>query len=114
MKFYTTAKVYKNKILHKGYVNGRRFQEKVSYQPYLFATPGYQRSTDKETDTKYKNIEGQLVERIDFDSISDQGDFIKLCKDVGNFKIYGITNYEYLFLNDQYSGESCEYDSSLI
>jgi len=108
MKFYTTAMLFMNNILHQGYEDGRRFRERVPYKPYLFV------DSRKASDTKYKNIKGQPVERIDFDSIGDQRDFTRKYKDIDNFDIYGITNHPYLFLNDEYSGESCEYDSSLI
>ena len=108
MKFYTTAKLFQNKILHQGYKDGRRFREKVPYKPYLFV------DSRKASDTKYKNIKGQPVERIDFDSIGDQRDFTRKYKGIDNFDIYGITNHAYLFLNDEYPGESCDYDPSLI
>ena len=108
MKFYTTAKLFQNKILHQGYKDGRRFREKVPYKPYLFV------DSRKASDTKYKNIKGQPVERIDFDLIGDQRDFTRKYKGIDNFDIYGITNHAYLFLNDEYPGESCDYDPSLI
>jgi DNA polymerase elongation subunit (family B) len=97
-----------NNILHQGYEDGRRFRERVPYKPYLFV------DSRKASDTKYKNIKGQPVEKIEFDSIGDQREFSRKYKGIANFDIYGITNHPYLFLNDEYSGESCEYDSSLI
>jgi len=99
MKFYTTASLFMNNILHQGYEDGRRFRERVPYKPYLFV------DSRKASNTKYKNIKGRPVERIDFDSIGDQREFSRKYKDIDNFDIYGITNHPYLFLNDEYSGE---------
>ena len=108
MKFYTCVQLYKNKLMHRGFDNGRRFQEEVPYEPYLFVKG----NTNK--DTGYTNIKGQPVEKIHFESIHEQREFTKQYKNIPNFEMYGLTNHPYLFINDEYPGQSIDYDPALI
>ncbi len=108
MKFYTCVQLFKNKLMHRGFDNGRRFKEEVPYQPYLFV------KSSKAEDTGSRNIQGHPVERIDFDSIREQREFSKQYRNIPNFEMYGLTNHPYLFINDEYPGERVDYDPSLI
>mgnify|MGYP001419693951 CR=1 FL=1 len=108
MKFYTCVQRFNNKLMHRGFDNGRRFQEEVPYEPYLFVKG----NTSK--DTGYTNIKGQPVDKIDFESIREQTEFTRQFKDVPNFEMYGLTNHPYVFINDEYPGQAVEYDPSLI
>ena len=108
MKFYTCVQLFKNKLMHRGFDNGRRFQEEVPYEPYLFVKG----NTNK--DTGYTNIKGHPVEKIHFESIREQREFTKQYKNIPNFEMYGLTNHPYLFINDEYPGQAVEYDPSLI
>lgn len=107
-KFYTHAVAMKNNILVRGYNNGKRFAETVEYKPYLFVN----RAGNNDTHTKYKDIHGNPVYKMDFGNISDARDFVKRYSDVDNFKIYGMTKFTYTYLNDNY--KASEYDHSLI
>lgn len=106
-KFYTHAVAMKNKILVRGYEDGRAFAESVPYKPYLFVN-----SRGNNEQTKYKDIHGNPAYRVDFDSMSDARDFVKRYSDVDNFTVYGMTKFTYTYLNDNY--KASEYDPSLI
>lgn len=107
MKFYTSAHSYRNQILLRGYEDGKRVQYKVPYKPYLFV------NSRKGSDTPYKTLKGQPVDRVDFDSMSDAREFVTRYKDVSGMDIYGMTTYLYPFIFDEYPGE-LKYDPSLI
>jgi DNA polymerase elongation subunit (family B) len=98
VKFYTSFHQSKGKILVRGYDNGRPFKEKVAYKPYLFIP------TEKKN-TKYKTLDGQAVEKFQFESINDARDFVRQYEDVENFKVYGMTNFPYVYIYDTYPGE---------
>ncbi len=104
-KFYTYVALSKNDILLRGYEDGKRIQEQIPYKPYLFVP------TPKET--KYKTLEGKGVGRVDFDSIREARDFLAQYKDVHGTTVYGLNNFVYTFIYDNYRGE-VEYDPSLI
>lgn len=105
MNFYTNVALQKNDILVRGYENGVRIQKRIPYKPYLFVP------THKET--KYTTLQGVSVGKIDFDSIREARDFMNQYKDVSGFSFYGLTNFVYTFIYDEYKGE-INYDTSLI
>jgi DNA polymerase elongation subunit (family B) len=106
MKFYTSAYSTKNNILVRGIKDGKPFAEKVKYKPYLFV------NTKKEEHTKYKDVHGTPVHRMDFDSMSDAREFVKTYSDVDNMTVYGMTKFTYTYLNDAY--RTIDYDPSQI
>jgi DNA polymerase elongation subunit (family B) len=93
MYFYTNFHQYKGYVLLRGYRDGRRIQEKIKLKPYLFV--------ETEKQTKYKNVFGKSVGRLDFDSTFDARNFIK---ENQHSTIYGMTNYHYVFINDEFKG----------
>ena len=100
MSFYTNVFQRGNKIYYRGYDNNnRRVAEVVDYKPYLFIPHR------RDTNTAYRTLQGKPVERIDFDSIRDAKDFIEKYKEVDNFEIYGLTNFQYLHIHDRFNGE---------
>lgn len=104
-KFYTNVALSKNDILLRGYENGVRIQERVPYKPYLFIP------TPKET--KYATLDGDGVGRIDFDSIREARDFLSQYKDTAGTSIYGLNNFVYTFIYDNYTGE-ISYDPQIV
>ena len=103
--FYTNVALSKNDILLRGYENGKRAQRQIPYKPYLFIP------TPKET--KYSTLEGRGVGRVDFDSIRDAREFVGQYKDVDGMQVYGLTNFVYTYIYDNYRGE-IQYDPSII
>ncbi len=104
-KFYTNAHRYRNQILLRGYdENGYAVKERVSYKPYLFLPS---------KEGHYRTLDGMRVEKKTFDSMKDAREFIGQFKDVSNFEYYGMTQWLYPFIFDNYRGE-IKYDSSKI
>lgn len=92
MLFYTNVFTRGNYIYFRGIKNGKRIQQKVPFQPSLFI-----KSKNKES--KYKSLQGESLEKIKFDSITESRDFIQRYKEVANFPIFGNYNYNYQFIS---------------
>ena len=105
MKFYTHFTRIGNNIAVRGYRNGKRFAEKAEYNPTLYMP--------SRTPTEYRTLEGQYVAAVQQGTMRDATEFIKQYEDVGNFKIYGSTNFPYVYINEVYQGK-LDYDPSLI
>jgi DNA polymerase elongation subunit (family B) len=105
-KFYTNVVLKRNEILLRGYENGQRVQQTIPYKPYLFMH-------SKSGSGEYRNLKGKQVDRIDFDSPSDARDFVKKYGDTSGITIYGLTNFVYTFINDNYPGDVV-FDPALI
>jgi DNA polymerase elongation subunit (family B) len=103
--FYTSIETSGNKILFRGVENGKRVKRTIPYCPSLFVR------TQK--DTPYRTIHNEPLEEITFKNIWDARAFIKQYKDVGNYKIYGNTNFVYSFIADHF-GDGVEYDFSKV
>ena len=69
---------------------------KVAYTPTLYLP--------SKKPTEYKTLKGEFLEPIMFEGITDARDFVKRYDDVGNFKIYGNTRYEYAYIADMMKG----------
>ena len=103
--FYTNIFCRSNKIYMRGFDKGLRIQEKIDYEPYLFIP--------SEKDEEYKTLTGEPVKKVNFKDISSARTFIDQFKDVSNFRFFGLTNYEYVYLYDKFKGE-INYDPKLI
>ncbi len=106
MEFYTNVFSRGDRVYLRGYKDGRRFSDVINYKPYLFV------ASDNKSDTKYKNLSGSPLKRIDFDSISEAREFLKMYADVDNFEVYGFGNFQYVFMYDKF--HDMKYDTSLI
>jgi DNA polymerase elongation subunit (family B) len=107
VKFYTSVIMNKGKILLRGYEHGRKFSRKVPYKPYLFI------NSKSPSDTKYKTVDGKPVGRVDFENVWEAREFLNQYKDVESMPVYGMTNFEYPFIRDEYAGE-IQYDPALV
>lgn len=104
--FYTNVERYGNKILVRGYKNGKRFEKKVSFAPTLFAP------TTKETE--YRSLIGEVpLAPTKFDSMAEAKEFVDRYNDVENFQICGTTNYVTQYIQENYP-ERIDFDPSLI
>jgi DNA polymerase elongation subunit (family B) len=111
MKFYTNVQIYRDEILLRGYEDGERIQRSIPYTPYLFEPNKVYR--ERGIDTPYKTIRGEPVYKIEFDTIRDARNYIKETADISNKRMYGLTNFQYTFINDYYPG-TIDYDPKLI
>ena len=105
MHFYTNVTRHRNNILVRGIKDGVPYKKSVRYTPYLFIT------TNKSS--KYQNLKGGPVGRVDFDSMSEARDFLERNQGVSGMDIYGLTDFTYLFIHDAFPGE-IRYDTSQI
>ena len=93
MKFYTNVEQSGNTILVRGYDNGKRFTDKVKFNPTLYL------SSSKEEE--WKTLEGKNVRPVKQGTIRDARDFIKDHQDIEDFYIYGQTRFlnQYIYEN---------------
>jgi len=102
---YTNVAIHRNEILVCGYLDGERYTQKIKYKPYLFV-PAKKKSP-------YKNLQKQPVERMDFETIRDARDFYQTYSDVEGFQLYGMNQFIYPYIYDNFPGE-IKFDASLI
>jgi DNA polymerase elongation subunit (family B) len=111
--FYTSAHCRGDTIYVRGYSNGKPFKETVEYQPYLFA---------RDPVGEFRTLDGESVSKIHFDSIKDAKNFVKEYEQSLALKIsnapdpepfFGLTNFLYTYLNDEFYGE-IKYDPTQI
>lgn len=97
MKFYTNSTVHRGQVLYRGWDGDSRVQRRIDYEPYIFIR--------SEVPTGYQTISGLNVKKKSFDSIRQARDFINTYKEVDNFEYWGLTDFAYLYLFDEFSGE---------
>ena len=66
-----------------------------------------------QADSKFRSIEGNKLEPIEFSGMREARDFLKRYEDVAGFSIYGLPKFEYVYINEAYPGEVV-YDRDLI
>jgi DNA polymerase elongation subunit (family B) len=104
-KFYTNVLCVGNNILYRGVKDGRRIRMKIAYEPTLYLP--------SKKPTQFKSLLGEYLEPMKFENIRECRDFNKRYEEVGNFKIYGNSNYPYAFIADEHKG-MVEWDQDLI
>lgn len=104
MAFYTNFFSRGSKVYVRGYSMGQPFEEVHYYKPYLFVPS---------KKGNFKTIEGRTVDKISFDTIRDARDFVEKYKDVEQFKVYGSTNFPYVYINDRFQND-IEYDPTHV
>lgn len=97
-----------NRMLVRGYDNGRAFTRKIDFFPTLFVNNS--KGLDK---TPWKTLEGKTVYEIKPGTIKECRDFVDQYKDVHGFEIHGLNQYEYQYIAEAYSGP-LNPDTSLI
>lgn len=90
--FYTYVGQTYEEILLSGYEDGVKFNRKIPYDPVLFV-PG---------NGGYKTVDGKNLSRIDFNGIKEARKFIKNYDQISNFKLYGHSNFPYVYLYEHY------------
>lgn len=105
-KFYTNVYQKFDKILVRGYENGKKFKEQIEYYPTLYV------ETNKKSELK--TLTGKYVEPIKPGLIKECRDFYKKYANLDGFPIYGMENFTLQFISDNYQEDSIEYDISQI
>ena len=106
MDFYTHAFQRGRTIYLRGVENGKRFNRKIDYSPYLFIN-------SKKKDSEYRTLSGKPVDKITFGDIYEAKEFLNQYKGINGMDIYGFDRFLYCFLNDEYPQEIV-YDKDLI
>lgn len=96
--FYTSVVQHGNRMLVRGFEHGKRFSRKVDFTPTLFV------DAKKTEDSSWKTLDGKTVYPINPGTIRDCKEFIEQYKDVHGFGIYGMNQYEYQYIADNYHG----------
>lgn len=107
-KFYTNVRCFGNYIYYRGIENGQSVKRKVEFKPTLFL------NSKKKTQSKYRTLNGQILEPVEFDSIKEAKEFVKNYENVDGFSIYGNTKYEYVFISEQHKEEVIDWNISDI
>lgn len=97
-----------NRMLVRGFENGKPFDRKLDFQPTLFID-----GKKAGEPTHWKTLDGKMVYPVQPGTIRDCKDFIESYKDVHGFGIYGLNQYEYQYISETYTGE-LNPDTSLI
>ena len=106
MRFYTSVNEKFNKILVRGYDDGKYFQIEEDFRPTLYIT-----SNKK---SKYKTLDGLSVEPIQPGTISDCKEFIKKYENVEGFTVYGNDNYKAQYISEKYPDDEIKFDIKKI
>ena len=105
MQFYTACTIKGNRILVRGYKDGVRFTDSVSFKPSLFV-----KTTSS---SKYRSLKNTPVKRIQFDTLYECREFLDQYRDLEDCPIYGNTDFITQYLMETYPAE-VEYDLSKI
>ena len=102
--FYTNVFQYGNKIFLRGYDKGIRIKQEIKYKPYMFFI---------KKEGEFKTLDGQNVAKKQFETIKDAKEFIEKFKEVKSFDVYGLNQFAYLYIFDNYKGD-IDYDPKLV
>ena len=105
MNFYTNVTRHRNQILVRGISDGKPVKFSVKYKPYLFVQANAQ--------TEHKNLKGEYVGKMQFDSMSETREFLQSYENVAGMNIYGLSDWPYMYIYDNYKGE-IRYDPALV
>lgn len=105
MDYYTHISQHRGKLYVRGIENSKQTSKIVNYAPYLFLP--------SKVETGYKTVYDKNVQRKDFLSIPEAREFIKKYDDVQGMDVYGLTNFQYTYLYDNFNYE-LKYDSKEI
>lgn len=94
MEFYTNVQVAGDKVLVRGYENGRPYQRRIDFMPTLFVNAKKQ--------TNWQTLDGTYVEEVQPGTIRETRDFMKRYDGVQGFNVYGQTNYGLQYISDTY------------
>lgn len=97
-KFYTYVGQYGNQLFVRSTTNGVESIFKTEFCPSLFVK-------SKKRDSEWKSIYEEPLEEIKFGCIRDAKEFVDQYKDVSNFEIHGMQNFQYQYINQSYPGD---------
>ena len=94
MRFYTNVTQNRNVILERYIEDGEQKQREVPYMPTLY--------THSVKQSHLKTIKGEVVEPKMFNSIGEARNYIQEYGKISNKPIYGMQQFAYAFINEEY------------
>jgi DNA polymerase elongation subunit (family B) len=105
--FYTCVDRKMNSLLYRGYdADGAKVYERFKFRPTLFLE-------SKDPNAKWKSLNDDPLEPVQFDSMSEARKFVKQYEDVPSFRVYGNDRHIPAFIQTQFPGDIA-YKRSLI
>ena len=103
MNHYTSFFRRGNKVYIRELVQGQTEREMrtIDYMPYLYIP-----CSESESNTKYKNLAGQHLKEVQFQSISS----LRAYTDSVNGSLYGYPRHEYACVDNEYPTEEITYN----
>lgn len=98
--FYTAFGFLYDQVYVSGYENGEKFNRRVKFEPYLFLP---------DDEGEFKTVNGAPLKRRNFNSIGDARAFMKRFENAGHHDIYGMTNYPYVHIYENYHDLDSDY-----
>jgi DNA polymerase elongation subunit (family B) len=95
MRMYTNVEVRGNSILYRGYENSKPIKRTIPYKPTLYVP-----STNA---SDFTTIYGEKLGSVQFEDMRTARNYIREFKDVANMTIYGMDNFEYCFIAENFS-----------
>ena len=105
MNFYTNVIEHRGKLLIRGVANGQSYLSRINYEPTLFIPT--------KSNTEFKTLDGKNVVDKKFGSIVKAKQFIETYKSMPEFKVYGMTRYNYQYIANEYP-EDVQFDKGEI
>ena len=98
MDFYTNVCRTRDKILVKGYQNGKQVKQTVAYRPnhYVPSTKG---------ETAFRSLDGRPLEAVNLSSMGGARKFRESYQGTVGFEIHGYDRYIYTYIADQFRGD---------
>ena len=107
MKFYTNVFQIGNSMLVRGYDNGKHFEDRVEFHPTFYVPTKRKRS-------KWKTLDGELVDPVKPGTIKDCREFIDKYSQVQNFNVYGNERYVHQYISEKYPENEIKFDLNKI
>jgi len=96
--FYTSVVRYGNSMLYRGYDgHGKRVYKKDNFKPKFFVP--------SKAESAWTGLDGTVIGPVEFNSMRDAKQWLEQYSDVGNFRIYGHSNYIHQYITQRYPGE---------
>jgi DNA polymerase elongation subunit (family B) len=104
MKFYTNVIRIGTNICFRGYEDGRRLSYREKFSPTLFV--------NRRSESEWKTLDGKALSPMKFDTMREAADFMDQYADVESMRVYGNSNFNAQFIQENFPRE-IKYDPSL-
>ena len=105
MNFFTCVNKWGDKLLYRGYKDGKPYKDEIPFEPTLYEPSA--------TRTEIVSLDGKYLKPRSFHSMKDAKEFISLQSLPGGQPLYGNSNYVNQFLTEKFP-EELEFDRDII